>query len=171
MASQDSDPPPFHTPKLTLEARVAVNEEKLKTGQKAFEALRKRDDDLSTEIGVIKEAIRPKPFSWGKALAATFGIAVTLAGFIWTMSWLFSERPTRDEVRVGEEKTKQAIEQLRVDQRQMSEQQVEHRVQLQNIGKTVEDTSKKLDILIERGSGGRRRAPAPAPAPKPTAPP
>lgn len=157
-----SDPPPFgKSAPMSIEAVVAVIDQKLRAGQASFGELRNRDDQLATEIGVLREMMRPKPTNWFAVVIALFSVLVTILGAVWGLNSLFSARPTRDELERDKAVIKQQLDSLTIEQRTLHDQQIEERTVLKGLGDTLIETNKKLDYLIQRSSSSGRRGATP----------
>lgn len=145
---------------MSIESAIAVIDQRLKNGQNSFHELRGALDKCSTEIGVLREMLRPKPTNWFAIVMSLFGAAVAVAGALWTLHSLFSERPTRDEIQRDTATQKQTIDQIRTEQRDLRDQQIEHRTMLKTMSDTLDASNDKLDYLIQqrgtRAGGGRR---------------
>jgi hypothetical protein len=144
-----SDPPPFGKERAPSQAepssttRIAIIEEKLQGGNRAFAALRDANDHLSSELAVVKEKLTPKPPNWWGVILSVFGAAGTVIGAVWLLRSMFDERPTRDELKADQIEQHEMIEQLRTDYRDLRDKQIE--------GKSVLDgLDKKVDQLLQR---------------------
>lgn len=157
MPASTSDPPPLGKP--SIEAAIAVMDNKLRTGATTFAELRGRDDELATKIGVIEDRLRPKPTNWFAVVIALFSVLVTVLGAVWGLNSLFSARPTRDEIERDHAVIKQQIDTLTLEQRTLHDQQIEERTVLKGLTDTLVETNKKLDYLIGRSTGRRGGTP------------
>jgi hypothetical protein len=146
-----SAPPPFGSAASGTESvntRMSLIEERLTGGNRAFSELRRNQDAMSSQIAVLHEKLTPKPANYFSIAMSMFGILVTILGAVWALSWLFSERPTRDEVQVRQREDRGAIDQLRIDYQNLRDKQTEQRTILDGL-------DKKVDQLLSRPASGR----------------
>ncbi len=126
---------------MSLETRMAIHEIRLQNGQKAFDQL--RDKMTSVEVKMA-----PKPVNYVGITSIGIGLLLAAVTALWGLSVLFSDRPTRDEVERQVQEQRKAIDEQSGELRTMSDRQTEQRVILDTVRSDVQDTSRKLDILI-----------------------
>jgi septal ring factor EnvC (AmiA/AmiB activator) len=144
--------------KTSIETVVAIIDQKLKAGATSFAELRNRDDQLSTQLGVLEERMRPKPTNWLAVMVTLFSVMVTICGLVWGLNTWFSERPTRDELERDTALVKQRIDDITAEQRYLRDQLIEQRTLLKGATDTLLEMNKKLDTLQRTG---RARASSP----------
>lgn len=153
--STQSDPPPLG--KTSVETAVAIIDQKLKAGAVTFAELRARDDQLSTQQGVLEERMRPKPTNWFAVTITLFSVMVTIGGLVWGLNTWFSARPTRDELERETAVQRQKIDEITTEERYLRDQLIEQRTLLRGVTDALTEANKRIDQL----SRGRTRSATP----------
>lgn len=142
---------------VPIRDRLLVHEMQLANGQKAFIELRESVKELAGKQAATEAKMQPKPTNWMAVGGFAFTVLMVVLTSIWTLNTLFSDRPTRAELREGAAEQKKATADQADDLREVREKQTEQRVILDGVREEVRDTSRKLDILIQNDKAAAPR--------------
>lgn len=153
---------PMKPSRADLSERIAVHDVQLANGQKSFAEFRQR-------LGEIDARTTPKPFG----VAHLFGIIsviITVGGMIWTLSFLFADRPTREQVKEVVDQQRSGITEQGRDVKALRDDVVRQGLLIESVKAQITETSHKIDRLIDvtwAKTRGKSPAAMPTKLPKP----